>query len=295
MAQYRHSQWKGKTGGTPWMQRALIPLARVTPLVVLYGIMALVVPFYMLFNHKGYLATWHFFRRRLGYGPARAFVSVYRNHFVFGQVILDRFAMYAGKNFEFVLPEREYFGEMTAGEEGLLIAGSHVGNYELAGYSLDSRDKAFHALVFGGETETVMNGRNRMLGRNHISLIRVSEDMSHIFAINNALAEGGIVSLHCDRVFGSGKSVECDFFGSKAVFPAGGFNIACMRSLPMLAVFVMKDGLRRYRVFEVPVECSGSSRKEMVASMAQNFASALEDVVRQYPHQWFNYYEFWND
>jgi len=27
--------------------------------------------------------------------------------------------------------------------------------------------------------------------------------------------------------------------------------------------------------------------------LAQSFASELEGIVRRYPEQWFNFYEFW--
>jgi predicted LPLAT superfamily acyltransferase len=30
-----------------------------------------------------------------------------------------------------------------------------------------------------------------------------------------------------------------------------------------------------------------------MAQMAQNFADRLETIVRRYPTQWFNYFDFW--
>ena len=66
MPDYGHTGWQGSTDGTPWMQRTLIRLFRVLPLGVLYGCMALVIPFYMLFA-KGFRASYRFFRKRMGY------------------------------------------------------------------------------------------------------------------------------------------------------------------------------------------------------------------------------------
>ena len=84
MQEPAHNEWSGRTDGTPFMQKALIVMFKIIPLEVIYGVMALVVPFYMLFNHKGYLAMYHFFRRRIGMTPLKAFWNVYRNHFAFG-------------------------------------------------------------------------------------------------------------------------------------------------------------------------------------------------------------------
>ena len=97
----QHNEWSGKTDGQPWMQRSLIAMFRVLPLWLLYGVMALVIPFYMIFNRKGYQAIYVFFRKRIGYGPLKSFGNVYLNHFRFGQVILDRFGAFAGKKYQF--------------------------------------------------------------------------------------------------------------------------------------------------------------------------------------------------
>ena len=50
MAGYGHSKWKGSTGGTPWMQRTLVRLAGALHPSVLYAVVSLVIPFYMLFS-----------------------------------------------------------------------------------------------------------------------------------------------------------------------------------------------------------------------------------------------------
>jgi len=33
--------------------------------------------------------------------------------------------------------------------------------------------------------------------------------------------------------------------------------------------------------------------REQMSQMAQNFAENLEEIVRKYPTQWFNYFDFW--
>lgn len=261
----------------------------------MYAVMAFIVPFYMLFAHKGYISTYRFFRRKMHYGVAKSFVYVYRNHFVFGQVILDRFAAYAGKKFHLRMEGYDRFLEMADGKDGFIMLSSHVGNYELAGYTLLSAKKPFKALVFGGETAAVMENRMRVLGYNNISLIPISDDLSHLFIMNNALANGEILSMSGDRVMG-GKNFECDFMGGKAMFPAGPFVLAVEREVKMLAVFVMKESVSGYHVVikELsPITKGESTRKEKMQLLAQSFADELASIVNEYPSQWFNYYNFW--
>jgi predicted LPLAT superfamily acyltransferase len=292
-----HEQWSGKTGGMKWMQKSLIALFKMTPLHVVYIVMGCVIPFYMLFAHKGYISIYHFFRNRLGYSPLKSFINVYINHYTFGKVILDRFAVYSGRKFHIEIEGYEYFKELSSKENGFLQLSSHVGNYELAGYSLNSEMKRFNALVFPGETETVMKNREKVLSQNKIQMIPVESDFSHIFLINNALMNGEIVSIPGDRIFGSSKSVECTFFGKKAKFPLGPFAIAVEREVQAISVFVMKEGVTKYRIFVKPVnlpEDANMNRREKMNALAQVFADNLESIIRRYPTQWFNYYEFWN-
>ena len=288
MQEPEHSEWSGRTDGTPFMQKALIVLFKMVPLEVIYAIMALVVPFYMLFNHKGYIAIYHFFRLRLDKKPLSAFWHVYRNHYAFGQVVLDRFATYAGKHFKLTIDGNEHYQRLNEGERGFMMLSSHVGNYEQAGYALVSERKQFYALVYAGESATVMSERGKQFVGSNIHMIPVQADMTHLFCINKALDDGNIVSM-------SAKSVECQFFGTPAKFPLGPFATAVQKDVPVLAVMVMKTSHRSYTAFVRPVKCDRTlPRKQQMAALAQAFANSLESVVSRYPHQWYNYYEFWN-
>ena len=274
------------------MQRTLIRLFRVLPLGVLYGCMALVIPFYMLFGN-GFKTSYRFFRKRMGYGAVKSFFHVYKNEFEFGKVVLDRFAAFGGKRFNMSIPRMDLFYSLCEGEDGFIQLSSHVGNYEMMGYSRIS-PKRINALVYSGETATVMQNRGILFGETNVRMVPVSEDLSHIFSLNNALADGEIVSLPGDRVFGSQKTVECRFFGDPASFPAGPFTLAVQRDVPVLSVFVMKEGRRDYKVLlELLPKPEGTSKQERIQAMADAYAAALEAVVRQYPDQWYNFYDFW--
>ena len=296
MGTYDHNDWHGTTDGTPWMQRTLLKLFRFIPLEFFYGVTALVIPFYMLFDRRGYRASYAFYRRRLGRGPFHAILSVYANEFRMGQVVMDRFALYAGRKFDMQVEDMPVFEHLSAAEPGFVQVSSHVGNYEMAGYTLQTKLKRMYALVFAGETETVMTQRAARFSASNIEMVPISEDMSHLFTLNAALLDGSIVSMPGDRLFGSQKSLSCDFFGAPARFPAGPFMLAAQRAVAMLAVFVMKEAPRRYRVHIHRIGeglDAGLPAKSRAQSLAGEFAGRLEAVVRRYPTQWFNFYDFW--
>lgn len=295
-----HEDWRGNTAGTPWMHRLLIASFRFVGVRPYYILVALfIAPVYMLVHHQACLAIWHYFRRQHGFSPWKTFRYTYLNHYRFGQIIIDRFAAYAGYKFKFEMEGFEQFRQLTRQPEGIIVLSSHTGNYEIAGYSLASPEKRYHALVYSGEAKTVMANRSRLFAANNIKMIPIGDDLSHLIEMNNALSEGDIVSIPGDRIFGSPKCIRCDFLGGKASFPLGPFAMAVQRSVPVIAMFVMKHSLAHYKVYikllQTAPSQAAASRNAQTALLAQAFADELETILRIYPEQWFNYYEFWND
>ncbi|MDR2118478.1 MAG: lysophospholipid acyltransferase family protein [Tannerellaceae bacterium] len=294
-------KWKGRTGGSTLGQQGLIVFFKCLHLRAGYFILAAVVPFYLIFSHKNCRAIYRFFRKRLGATPRQSFIGTCKNHYRFGQIILDRFVIFArGKSpFELEVIGGEYFDRLIRREKGFLIAGSHTGNFEIGGYLLHQEKKKIHALVYAGETETVRKNRTKVLKNNHIDLVPVLDDMSHLFTVHAALQRGDVVSMPCDRNLGSSKCVTCRFLNGEADFPAGAFSLADTLGVEILALFVMKESGRKYTVYVKPVQTkapeAGCTRQERIAASVRSFAGELEAVVRRYPEQWFNYYEFWKD
>ena len=288
------AEWKGRTDGLPWMIRSLVVVMKVVDRRAIYFLMAFVVPFYMLFNHGGYKSIYRFFRQRMGYGPLKSFCKVYANHFRFGQIIIDRYAAYAGKKFRFEIDGNDEFLRLMDADKGVVQISSHVGNYEMVGYSLTSEKKRINGIFYGGESDVMMEFRRKILARHNVDLIEVDESMTHIFRMNAALERGEIVSMTGDRVFGSGKTLTCRFMGSDARFPMGPFALAVQKEVPVVAVFSMRGKWGVYSVLVRRLYCNPDLPvRVQMADLAQKFASLLEEMVRRYPTQWFNFYDFW--
>jgi len=203
--------------------------------------------------------------------------------------------MYAGKKFDVEIVGYDNFTRLSNQEEGFIQLSSHIGNYEIAGYTLVTEIKKFNALVFFGEKNSVMQNRDKMFAHTNIKMIPIGNDMSHIFEIDKALQDGEIVSMPADRVFGSKKTIIKDFLGSPAKFPAGPFNVATMRGLEVLAVNVMKESTRKYKIYVTPLEYNHqANRREQINELSNKYISELERIVRAYPTQWYNYFEFWS-
>lgn len=293
MAEPKHDQWTGQTYGGQRLHRWLVGALRLLDVRLLYLFAFLfVVPVTLIVNSKARKAIYHFYRQ-MGYGKMRAAWLTVKNQYAFSTVIVDRFAMYAGKRFKIEIEGYEKFKELSQGESGFVQLSSHTGNYEIAGYSLVAKEKRFNALVYGGEKASVMANRNRLFDSNNIRMIPMADGMEHLFIIDQALSNGEILSIAADRVFGSDKVFPLRFMGGEAIFPQGPFIIAAVRNLPVLFVTVNKSGIKRYRIScrRIEYPTSGPTRVK-ARQIAESYVKLLEDQVRKHPAQWYNYFEF---
>lgn len=286
--------WDGTTYGSGGMHKWLIRLLRCLDVRILYVFSNIFVIPVCVFFRPGGRIIYRYFRERHGYGRWKSAWKTYVNHCKFGQVVIDRFAMYAGKRFKMVIDGYDAFLTLSEKKEGFVQLSAHVGNYELAGYSLRSETKKMYALVYFGEKASVMENRQRMFCGNNIGMIAVKPDMSHLFEMDRVLVDGDILSMPADRFTGSEKSLTYRFLDADARFPMGPFSVATMRGLDVLAVNVMKTGTKRYTIFVRRLTYDKTAkRKEQIQQLGAAYVAELEWIVRQFPEQWYNYFEFW--
>ncbi len=284
--------WNGTTFGSGLMHKWLIGLLRWVDVRIIYVFTAIfILPFCMLIKTR---VNYRYFRRQQKYGVFHSIGAMYMNYYYFSQVVIDRFAMYAGRKFNIETVGYEHYELLAKQPEGFIQLSSHVGNYEIAGYTLVAKDKPFNALVFFGEKESVMQGRSSRFADTNIRMIPVSNDMSHIFLIEEALANGETVSMPADRILGSKKTIELPFLNGVADFPIGPFRVATMRGLDVLAVNVMKTSMTSYKIYVTPLTYDHSlPRNEQIKALAEAYVKELERMMKLYPTQWYNYFDFW--
>lgn len=67
-----------------------------------------------------------------------------------------------------------------------------------------------------------------------------------------------------------------------------------MKEQDVLAVNVMKVSAKCYKVYVKRLSYDKqASRKEQMQQLTDSYVKELERKVRQYPLQWFNFYDFW--
>lgn len=288
-------EWTGQTGGTHWMQRALVWMFRHMPIGLVYSFMHFWLLWYVIVRPVERNGAYAFHRRR-GRNKWQAAFDVYRSFYHFGKVILDRFAVYSGHQFDVTVENKELYYDKVKGQTGFVMLFSHFGNSEMAAYTMNTPNKKMNVLAFGGESPVVMANRAKVLSENNIGMIVMnSGEMDHIFAINEAISRGEVLAVAGDRNMGQ-KTIECDFMKGKAPLPAGVFQLCVAIKCPILLTFVVKEKGNNYHIYTEELQVKPSlSRADKAKDLAQQFATRLEQMALKYPYEWFNFYQFWSE
>lgn len=284
---------RGTTYGNAWMYRALIGLLRRVDRRVFYVLMrTIIIPAQLPFC-PGTRLAYQYFRHRRGYGRWRAAWCTYLNHCLFGETVIDKFAMYAGRQIKINVTDDTAYRQMNNQPKPVIQLGAHIGCSEILGYSYYVK-KPLNMLVFGGENQPLMQLRQHQFGEMNIRMIPVGVETSHAQEISDALERGEIVSAFADRLMNPRKAVVSTIHGQEVLLAKGPFSLATTRGLPVVMVTAMKEKDGSYTAFMTPLYYDTTvSQCEQRQQLADAYTSEIERLLRIYPLQWFNYFDLW--
>jgi len=289
--------WEGKTRGGVLGYKIFVWVLKYPGLLFAYALLVFVVTYFIFTSRKAVGAAYAFYRNIMHYNIPRSALAVWGNYFIFGQILLDKIAMLAGfqHRFTFNFEGEDYLRQMKDG--GLLIS-AHVGNWEIAGQLLNRLEKKINIILFDAEHRRIKGYLSDVYTNRNVHFIVIRDDYSHLQEIRDAFANGEIVAMHGDRYIEGNKTVILDFFNKPAAFPIGPVNMAARFNVPVSFVFAVKEKLRHYHFFatpllHVPFTRNPLKREESLLSAINVYVGKFEEIVRRYPLQWFNYYDFW--
>lgn len=287
--------WQGKSSGTTVGYRIFISLIKRAGIGAAYFLLYFVSFYYFLFARSARFIL-YYLRQRLGFGPWKSRRFLYKNYYSFGQSLIDKIVVQSGiKNpLTFNFDGEQHLHDMVSmGKGGLLLSG-HIGNWEAAGHLLERLNTRINIVMFDGEHQKIKDYLHTVTGEKRANIIVIKNDLSHIYAINEAFSKNELVCMHADRFVDGVKTIELDFLGEKAKFPAGPFVLAAQFKVPVSFVFAMKESRYHYHFYATPIhQYDYSNKQSAMALIAKDFAIAMEKQVRHYPEQWYNYYDFW--
>ena len=288
------TKWQGKSKGTVLGYRIFVFLMRHLGIYAAYSLLIFVAFYYFLTEWQSNRFMFYYFRHRLGYSLAKTIGSLYLSYFTFGQIIIDKIAILAGleHKFTFDFDGQELLFKLLEEQQGGVLISAHIGNFEIA-------EPFFRKIDLKLQISTITTDMERSVIKEYLEgiterkslnqYIYVKPDMSHIFEINDVIAHKNIVCFTGDRYFEGGRSLKGHLLGAEATFPAGPFVIASRLKVPVVLVYVMKEKGLHYHLYARVAEV----KKADAESLLEAYMDSMEQMLRKYPLQWFNYFNFW--
>lgn len=288
--------WEGKSKSNRLGYSIFVGILKRSGVSPAYLLLRGVALYYFLFSWKSSKPIFHFYRHRLGYSLSRSLRMLYKNYYQFGQSLIDKVVMMAGigNKFTFDFDGEERLHEIVRRGKGGLLLSAHVGNWEIAGHLLKRLNTTINIVMYDGEHQQIKQYMEGVTGKRNANIIVIKEDLSHIYAISDAFKNNELVCMHADRFIEGNKTMPAKILGEEALFPAGPFVLATTFKVPVSFVFAMKESKHHYHFFASELkQYDYGTKSAMMQEVLDGFAVEMEQKVKQYPDQWFNYYDFW--
>ncbi|OOG75505.1 lipid A biosynthesis acyltransferase [Flavobacterium sp. A45] len=288
------SQWDGKSKGTVLGYKIFVFFIKKVGIKSAYLILYFVATYYFIFLKKSNTSIFYYFRKRLGYSYLKSKRMVFNSYYTFGQTIIDKIAIGAGLKNKFTYEHDggEIIIKLLKEKRGGVLISAHIGNFEIAEHFFSEVDVNFQINLVTTDLEhsAIKKYLESITQKPTINFILIGDDLSHIFEINSALARNELVCFTGDRYFEGVKSLSEELLGEDALFPAGPFLISSRLKVPVVFVYVMKEPNLHYHLYTREATVKYRDEKGLL----KEYAQSVETMVRKYPLQWFNYFDFWN-
>ena len=293
-------EWHGKSKGGFWGYRFFIFILRKFGISFTYFFIRIVAVYYLFFAPKAFKVIYYYFKTIHKNRTIKSFFKIYRNYVLLGEVLVDKMASLYGLDYYFTynFDGEASLKEIIDGNKGGILIGAHIGNWEIASHHLNRFKGKVNLLMLDAEQKKIKQLLSNISVNypENVNIIVVKNDFSHIYEISKALQNKEIVCIHGDRFLKESKTKKVNFIGKEALFSTGPFILAAKFNVPVCYFYGMKESKRHYHLFAFPSKTDTfRNNKNPQNDMLFEYTSNLEQILRKYPEQWFNYFHFWEE
>src|SRR5438128_9882849 len=176
---------------------------------------------------------------------------------------------------------------------GLVVPTAHFGGWEVSARYLGTLDRPVNLVVAHEPNPTVRRFMHEVRSRHGVRLIYSDRSVFAALPVLQALRRHEVVGMQIDPWAGPQGSVPVDFCGAPARFQLGPFAIARVARAPVVPVFAVRTGIRRYEMRTVS-RFEPATPADAVAALTAT-VRAYERLVRERPEQWLMFDHVWRD
>lgn len=230
-------------------------------------------------------------------------LSSFKHFMNFAEAGLDKIVVW---NDDVNLEQVEFVGgelfEKSANiNRGGIILTAHLGNIEVArAIARFSPNAKINAVLFDKNAKKITRFLESINSASKMSIIP-AESMSMLLAmqLQEKVEQGEFIVLMTDRtsVNATDRYINAKFLGKQAKFPEGPFVLAGMLQCPVYFMLCFSESNNKFKIyfeeFAATLDVNKNDRKANLERYVEQYAARLEYYCRQYPLQWFNFFDFW--
>ena len=280
--------WSGKSRGGAFGHLFFLFLISKIGITAAYVFLSLIVIYFIPFAPKATKAIWRYNRGILKYSRLRSLIKLYCHYYCFGQTLIDKVAIANGLEGRYKFEFENYNQFLEQLKNGAtVIIGAHIGCWEIGASFFGDYAKRLNIVMYDAEYQKIKDIVNNNSAGYKVIAIN-DGDIDSIIKMKRAIDMGEYLCLQGDRYVNESSALVVNFMGKEALFPTGPSLLASKFSTPVVFYFAMRERGKKYR-FKFNVLPAGASKEKILEIYSTN----LESVVREYPQQWFNFYDVW--
>ena len=176
---------------------------------------------------------------------------------------------------------------------GAVITTAHFGNWDIAG-AVHARHTPLFAVAETFNDKRLNRYLQNLRIEKGVGIIPMEGSARRIL---RALQQNQSVAFVVDRPLEANQGVPVTFFGHTTYVPGGPATLALKSGAAIMPGYVWYGHHHQFylRVFPpiFPRELKGGDKTEEVARLTQYIYDSLEEMVREWPTQWYMFRPFW--
>ena len=219
----------------------------------------------------------------------------------FAATILDRVYFLTNRKslFDIEINGRELIDELVKQKTGCLLLGTHLGSFEaLRCLAIIYDNLPLKIMIYQDHNAMISKVLEELNPEISESVIDLGDDQA-LLKMKESIDEGALIGILGDRVTDGTRQVTCQLLNDDVVMPTGAITCASILKVPVITFFGVYKGGNRYSIYIEKLADSISAprqnRDKVVNEYVQKYTDSIESMIKKYPYNWFNFYDYWDD
>lgn len=227
--------------------------------------------------------------------------DLYRHYLLFAKTLIDRLHFVSGNESAYQIKRHgfELVDEIIQKKQGCILLSAHMGTFEVL--RILAKKKSIPVKV-------LMNQENahrikqifQQVNPTFLDDVLAIGEANTIFKVREAVQAGYLVGMLGDRMSDyHEKKSRVMFLGEATSLPQGPILLAHLLNVPIILFFGINHGNRQYDVYfekfadviELPKE--SAAKEAAIQHWLQQYMDRISQHLQKAPHNWFNFYDFW--